>query len=1117
MLPQQKILQKIKTTPVFIGLQKALKNKHISFHISGLKASATPFYISELTTDASFVLVICDDNQSATAFFSDLQNLNATATVLFFPETHKQPYQIEKTDNANILMRATTLEKISDAAPKILVTYPDALYEKIAAPSVRAEKKISVKKGDVLDVDFFNEVLFEYGFQRVDFVSEAGEFAVRGGIVDVFSFTQKEPIRVEFTSEKIAEIRFFDVETQITTSICEAVKILPNLHQNTSFERIDFLDALPSDALIVASDNEKIKAVLDEKHKKATEYFQLQKASITSPPPEQLFTTADNFLNKLNEFQCVFLGGIATAKKLNIPIEKQPTFGKNIQLFAQQLEKNTLNGFKNYICCADTAQISRLEKVFEGLLEQNPELVLAYELIPLSISGGFLDTVAKIACYTDHQIFGRYYPTQIHSPKKQRQNIALSELTELSIGDYITHIDHGVGKFGGMQKIEVGGQTQEAIKLVYAGDDVLYVNIHTLHKITKFKGKDATPPKIYKLGSGQWKKLKAKTKKRVKEIAFNLIAVYAKRKSQAGFAYSPDSPLQHQLESSFMYEDTPDQTAATQAVKKDMEAPIPMDRLICGDVGFGKTEIAMRAAFKAADNCKQVAVLVPTTLLAFQHYQSFKKRFADFPVRVDYLSRFRTAKARKEILQDLKNGEIDIVIGTHALVSQQVAFQDLGLLIIDEEQKFGVGVKDKLKALKTNLDTLTLTATPIPRTLQFSLMAARDMSLITTPPPNRYPIETEVIRFNEAVIKDGIAAEVARGGQVFFIHNRIENLKEVTGMLQRILPNVRIRSGHGQMDGKTLEKLMIDFIDRKFDVLVATSIIESGLDVPNANTIFINGAENFGLSDLHQMRGRVGRSNRSASCFLITPPFHLMKEVAQKRVQSLSLFSDLGSGIHIAMKDLEIRGAGDLLGGEQSGFINEMGFETYQEILAEAVAELKQQDFKGVYNDANDCSKNYVNEVQIESDEEMLIPDDYINNVKERFKMYKRLAVCKNENELQVISSQLADRFGCVPKAVSKLFDSIRLKWYAMDLGIEKVILKQKRMVVYFVGDAQSDFYKSDVFAGVLQYVQTHRKSCFIKEKETKKGKRLMMTFIKINDIKSALQTLKSVLSMQKS
>jgi transcription-repair coupling factor (superfamily II helicase) len=777
------------------------------------------------------------------------------------------------------------------------------------------------------------------------------------------------------------------------------------------------------------------------------------------------------------------------------------------------LNDNFHNGIKNYLFSSNENQAKRFKEIFKDIDEDAAIHVKdKYENIVFPLFSGFIDSELQIACYTDHQIFERYHKFSIKNNASKKQTVTLKELTALSIGDYVTHIDHGIGKFGGLQKIQVEGKTQEAIKLVYADNDIVYVSIHSLHKISKYTGKEGAPPKIYKLGSGVWKALKQKTKARVKHIAFNLIQLYAKRRLDKGYAFGPDSYLQKELESSFIYEDTPDQITATHDVKMDMENDRPMDRLVCGDVGFGKTEVAIRAAFKAVDNGKQVAILVPTTILAYQHYRTFVDRLKDMPVTVSYLNRFRTAKQKAETLKGLEEGKIDIVIGTHQLVNKNVKFRDLGLLIVDEEQKFGVNVKDKLKTIAANIDTLTLTATPIPRTLQFSLMAARDLSVITTPPPNRYPIETNVIRFNEETIRDAISYEVERGGQVFFINNRIENIKEVAGMIQRLVPNAKVGIGHGQMDGKKLEELMLAFIEGEFDVLVATTIIESGLDVPNANTIFINNANNFGLSDLHQMRGRVGRSNKKAFCYFITPPESVMTDDARKRINALVQFSELGSGFNIAMKDLEIRGAGDLLGGEQSGFINEIGFDTYQKIMNEAIDELKENEFANLYEEENDIeTKEFVKEFQIDTDFELLFPDEYINNITERLSLYNELGSVKNNSELEAYEIRLIDRFGVLPKEAVSLLNSVRIKWKAKQIGLERLILKQNKMVGYFIGDQQSNFYQSNRFMNVMKFAQQNGNLCKVKEKETKNGLRLLITFENVKSIHKALELIEMI------
>jgi transcription-repair coupling factor (superfamily II helicase) len=875
--------------------------------------------------------------------------------------------------------------------------------------------------------------------------------------------------------------------------------------------RESFLKYIASKTVVFLKNEELFSSAIDNLFKKATEAFNAIDSEIKRAKPSELFCTSELLKAQLSEFTTVHLKNNKTPLPsggagggLSFSTKPQPSFNKQFNLLIENLNENSEKGYKNYIFCSSEQQAKRFHDIFEDA-QQNVE---QFETVVFPLFQGFIDEDLKIVCYTDHQIFERYHKFQLKNGYAKKQAITLKEITNLEVGDYVTHIDHGIGKFGGLQKIEVEGKMQEAIKLFYGERDILYLSIHSLHKISKYNGKDGKEPKIYKLGSDAWKKLKQKTKTRVKEIAFNLIELYAKRRTLKGFAFDPDSYLQAELESSFIYEDTPDQSTATEDVKKDMENERPMDRLVCGDVGFGKTEVAIRAAFKAVDNGKQVAVLVPTTILAFQHFKTFSERLADMPVKVDYLNRFRTAKERKTVLEELKNGKLDIVIGTHQLVNKSVEFKDLGLLIIDEEQKFGVAVKDKLKTIKENVDTLTLTATPIPRTLQFSLMAARDLSVITTPPPNRYPVETHVIRFGEESIRDAVRYEISRGGQVFFVHNRIENIKEVAGMLQRLVPDAKIGIGHGQMDGKKLEDLMLRFMNNEFDVLVSTTIIESGLDVPNANTIFINNANNFGLSDLHQMRGRVGRSNKKAFCYFITPEYSAMTDEARKRITALEQFSELGSGINIAMKDLEIRGAGDLLGGEQSGFINEIGFETYQKILAEAIEELKEKEFKNLYEETEGPKKNFVKEMTIDTDFELLFPDDYVNNITERLNLYTKLNELKTEAELQKFEKELLDRFGEMPKEAEDLLNSVRIKWIAISMGLERLVMKQKKMVGYFVADQQSAFYQSAAFTKVLQYVQTHPQKVTMKEKQTRNGLRLLLTFEGISSVDKALRAL---------
>jgi len=1091
-----------------------LKEKN-HFQISNLVGSSLSFVISETFKKINRpYLLIFNDKEEAAYYLNDLEQLLGHKNVLFYPGSYRRPYQIEETDNANVLLRSEVLNRInSRKKPAVIVTYPSALFEKVVTKKELEKNTLKVTVGEPLSLDFVNEMLFEYKFKRVDFVTEPGDFSVRGGIIDVFSFSNDEPYRIEFFGNDIDSIRTFDVETQLSKELLKKVSIIPNIENKTLKEnRESFLKYISSQTIIFTKNIHLIAGKLDKFFVKAVEDFNTVSKEIKHLEPQELFCDGPYIEKRIQEFTWVHFGSAnelpdsSQTDVIRFNTFPQPSFNKQFNLLIDNLEEYHKAGFSNYIFCANEQQAKRFQDIFDDADKE-----VHYETVVFPMHKGFIDVENKIVCYTDHEIFERYHKFRLKNGYSKKQAITLKELNKLEIGDYVTHMDHGIGKFGGLQKIDVQGKQQEAIKLVYGERDILYVSIHSLHKISKFNGKDGKAPKIYKLGSGAWKKIKQKTKARVKHIAFNLIQLYAKRKLQKGVAFGPDTHIQHELEGSFMYEDTPDQFTATQEVKKDMEKEQPMDRLVCGDVGFGKTEVAIRAAFKAVDNGKQVAILVPTTILAFQHFKTFSERLKDFPIKIDYLNRFRTAKQKTIAIEGVNKGEVDIIIGTHQLTNKRLQFKDLGLLIIDEEQKFGVAVKDKLKTLKENVDTLTLTATPIPRTLQFSLMAARDLSVIKTPPPNRHPIESNVIRFSEETIRDAISYEISRGGQVFFIHNRIENIKEVAGLLQRLIPSANIKVGHGQMEGKKLEQLMLEFMNNEFDVLVSTTIIESGLDVPNANTIFINNANNFGLSDLHQMRGRVGRSNKKAFSYFITPPYHMMTNDARKRIEALELFSDLGSGINIAMKDLEIRGAGDLLGGEQSGFINDIGFDTYQKILQEAIEELKENEFKELYPTDTSAPKKFVKEVQIDTDFEILFPDDYINSISERLSLYNKLGSLKTEEELQTFEIEIIDRFGQIPSQVEDLLNSVRIKWLSKELGIEKIILKQKRMIGYFVSDQQSEFYQTTAFTKMLNYVQKNSKSCVMKEKETKNGLRLLITFIKIDSVKRALEVLNKI------
>ncbi|WP_298950850.1 transcription-repair coupling factor [uncultured Nonlabens sp.] len=1092
------------------SLKEIVAQSQGSTTISGLLGSSISILLKTAFQEADKpFLLICNDKEEAAFYLNDLEKMIGEDKVLFYPGSYRRPYQIEETDNANVLLRAEVLNRInSRKKPAMIVTYPDALFEKVVTRKELEKNTLKITVGDQISIEFANEVLFEYKFKRVDFVTEPGEFSVRGGILDVFSFSNDEPYRIEFFGNEIDSIRVFDVETQLSKDQTKKISIIPNVENKQSEEtRESFLKYISSSTAIFSMNMDLLYGRVDSLFAKAEQAYNELQGEIRQLTPQEIFSDSKlikSQLKSFNHFEFTTAQGVLVYKT-----SPQPSFNKQFDLLIENLKENEEKGYKNYLYCSSEQQAKRFHDIFEDMNAQ-----VQYETIVMSLYRGFISHDLKAVCYTDHQIFERYHKFNLKNGYAKKQAITLKELNTLVIGDYVTHIDHGIGKFGGLQKIDVNGKKQEAIKLIYGERDILYVSIHSLHKITRYSSKDGKAPKVYKLGSPAWKKLKAKTKTKVKQIAFDLIKLYAKRRAQKGFQYAPDGYLQNELEASFIYEDTPDQSSATEDVKRDMESDRPMDRLVCGDVGFGKTEVAIRAAFKAAVNGKQVAVLVPTTILAFQHAKTFKERLADLPVKVDYLNRFRTAKERKGVLEGLENGSIDIVIGTHQLVSKSIQFKDLGLLIIDEEQKFGVAVKDKLKTLKENIDTLTLTATPIPRTLQFSLMAARDLSVIKTPPPNRHPVETKVVRFNEEIIRDAVSYEISRGGQVFFVHNRIENIKEVAGMIQRSVPEAKIAIGHGQMDGKKLEELMLAFINGEFDVLVSTTIIESGLDVPNANTIFINSANNFGLSDLHQMRGRVGRSNKKAFCYFITPPYDVMTEDARKRIQALEMFSELGSGFNIAMKDLEIRGSGDILGGEQSGFINEIGFDTYQKILSEAITELKENEFADLY-ETNDKEKKHVTEVTIDSDFELLFPDDYINSITERLSLYAKLNDVEDEKGLEVYKKELVDRFGELPEEAENLLTSVRVKWIATRLGLEKIVMKQGKFIGYFVSDQQSGFYQSESFGKVLKAVQNNPKILKMKEKQTRAGLRLLLTVENVKTVDRVYDILSVIMPVE--
>lgn len=1062
-----------------------------------------------------FHLFILSDKEEAAFFYNDLVQLNKRASnIFFYPHSYKVPYQFEEIDNANVVSRAEVMDRVNRGNNSIIVTYPRALFEKVITKRQFAKNLLEIKTGVEYSIDFINELLIEHEFEKVDFVYEPGQFAVRGGIVDIFSFSNDEPYRVEFFGDEVESIRTFNPVNQLSIKTLSRLTVVPNVQKFKSEEKREtFLEFIPNKTVVWMKDYKSIQGTLEEEYKKAVEiYNDLPESPVAHTPPIELYFEKNQFAAQIEQYRSIEFGttnylcnaGAEQSFEVAFNQKVQPAFNKNFELLIDDFKSKEQNKFKNMIVSSQAKQIERIYSIFEDLNSSVQFITLNFAL-----TEGFVDNDLKFTCYTDHQIFERYHRFRLKEGyRKNQQALTLKEIYNLQKGDYVTHIDHGIGRFSGLELIDVNGKPQETIRLVYKDNDVLYVSIHSLHRISKYTGKDGTQPKMNKIGSPQWNKTKQKTKAKVKEIAFDLIQLYAKRKQETGFAFSPDNYLQTELEASFVYEDTPDQLKATIAVKEDMESQSPMDRLVCGDVGFGKTEIAIRAAFKAVCDSKQVAILVPTTILSLQHYKTFKKRLEGFPCTVDYVNRFRTQKQITQSLKDLAAGKTDIIIGTHKLVSEKVKFHDLGLMIIDEEQKFGVGVKDKLKTFKATVDTLTLTATPIPRTLQFSLMGARDLSIINTPPPNRQPVDTEIIGLNEEIIRDAISYEVQRGGQVYFVHNRVQNIHEVAGMVQRLCPGVRVGIGHGQMDGKKLEQIMVGFMDNQYDVLIATTIIESGIDVPNANTIIINQAQNFGLSDLHQMRGRVGRSNRKAFCYLIAPPLHLLPSDSRKRLEAVAQFSDLGSGFNISMRDLDIRGAGNLLGGEQSGFISDIGFEMYQKILNEAVQELREEEFKHLYTEDKSVDEmEFVQDCILETDLELLIPDNYVNQVAERLMLYQELDNTKDEEQLQAFKEGLADRFGEVPDVVNELIRSIELRWMAKEIGFEKLVIKSNKMIGYFVSKQDSPYYQSSKFTKVLAFIQTNPPDVKMNERNNK----LRLIYANVSGVSDAIQHLKRI------
>ncbi|MBN1133043.1 MAG: transcription-repair coupling factor [Bacteroidales bacterium] len=1055
-------------------------------------------------------LLIFSDKEDAAYFYTDLVTFEGTSErTLFFPSSYKRSIQYKQTDEANIITRTQTLKRLSEKrVASFIVTYAEALVETVISKKNLEESTLEIRKGEKIDRAFLEEALKTYRFNPVDFVYEPGQYAVRGGIVDIFSYASNLPFRIDFFGEEVDSIRSFDLDTQRSLEPLKKINIIPNIQweENRTEQRISFFEFIPQGTLLWTEQPEIIKELVQNLFDK-TDLGDPGNAS-----DKVLFLRDGEQIGmQMKQFRKIILdpaGKFEERRSWIFNTSSQPPFHKNFDLLTAHLKKNSEEGYTNYILSGNLRQIERLEAIFT---ETDPSL--AYKTIPDTIHSGFIDHDLKLSVYTDHQIFERYHKFRFQNRFSRKESVSVKEILGLNNGDYVVHVDHGIGIFGGLEKIDVNGKVQEAVRLVYKDKDVLFVNIHSLHRISKYKGRDGDPPRIYKLGSGAWQNLKQKTKKRVKDIARDLITLYARRRELEGFAFSPDTYLQKELESSFIYEDTPDQLKATNDIKSGMEGAYPMDRLVCGDVGFGKTEVAIRAAFKAVTDSKQVALLVPTTILAFQHYNTFRERLENFPCTVDYLSRFRSYAEQQKIIKKLAKGEIDIIIGTHRMVGKDIVFKDLGLLIIDEEQKFGVAVKEKLKNIKLNVDTLTLTATPIPRTLQFSLMGARDLSIINTPPPNRHPIITELHIFNEDIIREAIEYEVSRGGQVFFIHNRIDTIGEIKAITDRVLPGIRSVIAHGQMEGKKLERIMLDFINGDYDVLIATSIVESGLDIPNTNTIIINNAHHFGLSDLHQLRGRVGRSNKKAFCYLFAPPVELLPADSRRKLKAIEEFSELGSGFNIAMQDLDIRGAGNLLGAEQSGFISDIGFETYNRILNEALQELRETEFKDLYMQSRPETPKpedsfMISDCHIDTDLELLLPDAYISSTTERIHLYRRLDEINGPEELQQFREMLTDRFGPLPHQAEELLHVVELRRVAKKAAVEKIVLKKNTMITYFVSDPESPFYRSELFQRIIGNIQNNPDQFRIREEKDK----LSLKIDRVNSVFEAYGILEKLL-----
>lgn len=1083
-------------------LLEEIKSKK-NVYIKGLSGSLDAIIASvNYKVNPQHNIFILNDKEDAAYFYNDLQNLLGEESVYLFPMSYKKPYLYEEIDNANVLQRSEVLNQLNNEKTNLLiVTYPEALSEKVINKKSLIANTLQIKIGEKLDVSFISELLVSYDFEKTDFVYEPGQFSIRGGIVDIFSYASEFPCRIELFGDEIDSLRLFNPESQLSLQSVNQINVIPDVQNKLIQEtRESFFNFIRNKSTIWIKDAEYSLECIEDCFNNVEQQFHKileQSGGIEIIlKPEELFETRRTYLNELKKFDVIEFGTksyFKDAEKMVFPSKSQPSFNKDFKRLIDNVKENQLNGISTLITSDSLKQLNRLESIFEEI-----DPLTKFQALEISLRAGFIDELTKVACYTDHQIFDRYHRFKVRDKFSKSKALTLKELKSLQTGDFVTHIDYGIGRFVGLEKIMVGDKEQEAVRLIYRDNDILLVNIHSLHKIAKYSGKEGTPPTMSKLGSGEWENKKSKVKRQVKDIAKELIALYAKRRLAPGFQFSKDGFMQAELESSFLYEDTPDQAKATNDVKDDMEKPYPMDRLVCGDVGFGKTEVAIRAAFKAVADSKQVAVLVPTTILAMQHHKTFAERLSKLPVNVEEISRFRTAKEISQTLKNIKEGKTDILIGTHRILNKDIDFKNLGLLIIDEEQKFGVKAKDRLKEIKHNVDVLTLTATPIPRTLHFSLLGARDLSIISTPPPNRQPVTTEVHVFKEELIRDAISYELKRGGQVFFVHNRVNDIESIANIILRLVPDAKIGIAHGQMDGDKLEKVMMKFIEGEYDILVSTNIIESGLDISNANTIIINQAQNIGMSDLHQMRGRVGRSNRKAFCYLLTPPISLLSKDARKRLQTLEEFSDLGDGFKVSMRDLDIRGAGNLLGAEQSGFINDLGYETYHKILDEAVQELKENEFKELFTkDLSSVVDLRLPDCQIETDLQIIIPESYVSNISERLSLYNQLDNIEREEELQEFQKSMVDRFGPMPEEVENLFKIARIRWKAEQIGFEKLTLKNNILKGYFVSQERTEYFQTDKFGKILDYIKNNPKHCSLKEIKSK----LLLTVEKVQSI----------------